>query len=125
MRIKQRLRRQAEMAMLTSSLNVSHVSAVKDLVRPSWLKALGAMVASQRRLALLALGLALTAIGSDFVAATRSTRGSGVARRASESFTLRYFDGRGVAETARMLFAVAQEDFEAQKRYRKGKSNAT
>jgi len=35
---------------------------------------------------------------------------------ATGKFTLRYFDGRGVAETARMLFALAGEDFE-DKRY--------
>jgi len=35
---------------------------------------------------------------------------------ASGKFTLRYFDGRGVAETARMLFVLAGEEFE-DKRY--------
>jgi len=47
---------------------------------------------------------------------------SAVLRRAAPTgsatgkFTLRYFDGRGVAETARMLFILAGEDFE-DKRY--------
>jgi len=35
---------------------------------------------------------------------------------ATGKFTLRYFDGRGVAETSRMLFVLAGEDFE-DKRY--------
>lgn len=42
----------------------------------------------------------------------RPSRCKAASDTASDSFVLRYFDGRGVAETARMIFVVAGKEFE-------------
>lgn len=71
--------------------------------------------------ALVALVCGLVGGGRLFAAAplpagrprtARTPRAAGPYSEASGAFKLRYFDGRGVAETARMLFAVAGEEFE-------------